>query len=101
MIEAKDQTDPIGYEPIAKLRVQLQRRPGFVLGVVFSREGFTLPAKQLARMTVPHSVLLWEGSELTAILSGRFNGGMRDALRLKVRYAIEHAFPDGNVAPRD
>lgn len=103
VIEAKDLTEPgrsrANYEPIAKLRAQLQRRPGFVIGIVFSRDGFTRPAKHLTRMSLPHSILLWEGTELSAVLGGRFSGGMRDALRLKLRYIVEQAIPDFYVSP--
>jgi hypothetical protein len=94
LIEAKDEREPINYEPIAKLRAQLQRRPGFVIGMVFSMSGFTMPAKQLARMTIPQSVLLWEGAEIESILSGASLRSIREALVLMARHAVEHALPD-------
>jgi hypothetical protein len=97
MVEVKDQAELVSYEPIAKLRAQIQRRPGLVIGVVLSRSGFTQPAKDLTRMSTPLSVLLWDGAELEEILRGVLSGGMRQALRLKLRHAVEQALPDFNT----
>lgn len=104
LVESKDWNASEGtglnrmnFEPIAKLRVQLQRRPSFVLGLVFSMSGFTHEAKQLLTMMLPQSILLWEGSEIDTIVNGQYPGGMRSALRAKVRYAVEQALPDFNI----
>lgn len=104
LVESKDWSASEGmgpnrmnFEPIAKLRVQLQRRPTFVLGLVFSMSGFTHEAKQLLTMMLPQSILLWEGSEIDAIVNGQYSGGMRSALKAKVRYAVEQALPDLNI----
>jgi len=64
LIECKDQSTSSNIEPIAKLRNHLLRRPGTVIGVVFSRQGFTDPAVTLARFTAPQTILLWTGEEV-------------------------------------
>ena len=61
IVECKDEAERISFEPIAKMRNQLLRRPGGIAGVVFSRSGFTPPAVRLAHFCSPQSVLLWDG----------------------------------------
>jgi|GEM_PF-1139484 hypothetical protein len=114
LVEAKDRNEPANFEPIAKLRAQLQRRPSFVIGMVFSRRGFTPPAKSLTRMATPQNVLLWEGAELEHLLernlqawrrrrrmaSGKARRALavpdtlRQGLRRKVSYLVQEAIPD-------
>ena len=95
LIETKDLQDGarLNVEPIAKMRNQLLRRPPATVGLIFSRSGFTGPAKTLARFTLSETILLWEREE--------FGVGLREArllegLRLKLRHAAEHAVPDYN-----
>jgi Restriction endonuclease len=65
LVESKDFTDMlVGGDSIAKLRNQLLRRPGNVLGMVFSRTGFTSPARKQSYFALPQTILLWEGEEL-------------------------------------
>jgi hypothetical protein len=94
LIEAKDTRDDINIQPIAKMRNQLLRRPSSTVGVVFSRSGFTEAAKVLTRYTMPHTVLLWEGSEFAVALEG---GTLCASLAAKFRYAVEHGLPDYNI----
>ena len=68
LFEAKDQREEVNVEPLIKLRDKLLRRPPVVLGVVFSKTGFTAPATILAKYLIPQRVLLWEGRELTRAL---------------------------------
>lgn len=94
LIECKDQSTSSNIEPIAKLRNQLLRRPGTVIGVVFSRQGFTDPAATLARFTAPQTILLWTGEEVEFALR---RGYMRSGLLSKYRVCIERGLPDYNI----
>ena len=94
LVESKDYSDPINVEPIAKLRNQLSRRPMGTLGLVFSREGFTEPAKILARMMQPLNILVWEYAELEQSLA---SSTMRQALTTKFKYAVELGIPDYDI----
>jgi hypothetical protein len=91
LIEAKDVAEPVNVEPIAKLRNQLARRPSSAVGVVFSRTGFTAPAKTLTRFVAPQTILLWHGDELAKSLSTK---RMTSGLLTKYHYAIESGVPD-------
>jgi hypothetical protein len=94
LVESKDQIDKISIEPIAKMRNQLLRRPGPVIGSIFSRSGFTDPAATLARFTAPQTILLWDGEELGLALEKKW---MRRALVAKYRACIEHGLRDYNI----
>ena len=93
MVESKDQ-DTVDVEPLAKLRSQLFRRPAGVIGVVFCRGRFTLPAAALAGQFAPQSVLLWNGNELDAALRAR---RMTVGLTAKYRAAVELGICDFNL----
>ncbi len=77
LIESKDWKEYVGIEPIAKLRNQLLRRPGTVIGSIFSRGGFTNPARTLAQFLAPQTILLWNGDEILYALE---NLKMREGL---------------------
>src|SRR5579862_5855854 len=94
LVEAKDYGDDIAIAPIAKLRNQLLRRPSSVIGLVFSRSGFTDAAKTLSRYTFPQTVLLWEGEEISHALPRR---EMCKGLKAKYRYAAEKGLSDYNL----
>jgi hypothetical protein len=94
LIEAKDYSDPVNIEPVAKLRNQLIRRPAGTMGLIFARSGFTEPAKILTRMISPLNILLWEFGELEQALD---NETMRQALKTKYLYAVEYAMPDYDI----
>jgi hypothetical protein len=85
LASVKDEVEPINIEPIAKLRNQLLRRPWGVVGLMFSRSGFTPPAVQEAALTANPPVLLWAGDEIAATLRA---GTMVQALEMKYRYAV-------------
>ena len=91
LVEAKEEIVPKNIEPVAKLRGQLLRRPAAAVGVIFSKSGFTLPAKILTRFTFPQTILLWERKEITPALEKQ---KMRIGLHRKFRYAIENGLPD-------
>jgi len=98
LVECKDSSEKVNIEPIAKLRNQLLRRPGAVIGTVFSRGGFTEPAITLAQFVSPQTILLWIGEEIEYALQKRY---MRKGLVAKYRYCIEHGLPNYNIRIED
>ena len=54
----------VNFEPIAKLRNQLMRRPSATIGSIFSSGGFTDPAQTLINFTFPQTILTWTGAEI-------------------------------------
>ena len=94
LVESKDYQRPVNIEPVAKLRNQLSRRPAGSLGLLFSRNGFTEPARLLTQFLAPQTILLWDGAEVQFALE---HERMSEGLRLKYRYAVEHAVPDHNL----
>lgn len=94
LVECKDTGKPINVEPIAKLWTLLHRRPPGVVGLIFSRSGYTAPALTLTHTLVPRSILLWSGEEVAHVLE-RENAA--EALALKYRHCVEHAVADYDV----
>ncbi len=86
LIESKDQNRPKDIEPIAKLRLRLERRPPDTMGLIFSSAGFTTAAEVFAQFASPMNVLLWDGNDFEYAL---MYGKMTDALAYKMKYAIE------------
>jgi hypothetical protein len=94
LVEAKDYQGTINFEPAAKMRSQLMRRPPATIGLIFARSGFTKPMKELMRLMSPLQILLWEIQELEYSLDKQL---MCDALQLKYRHAVEHGVPDYTI----
>ncbi len=101
LIECKDKgTDKDGkivranVEPIAKLRNQLLRRPGTVIGIVFSRSGFTDPASLLARFAAPQIILLWGGDEVEIALGKKC---FLKGLTAKYRACVTKGIPNYHI----
>ena len=94
LIECKDWEGKINIEPMAKLRNQLLRRPSQTTGVVFSRFGFTDPALTLAKFTLPQTILLWTGEEISFAIERKY---MCNGLLAKYRRCIEEGIPDYNI----
>jgi len=94
LIECKDHKTRVNFEPIAKLRNQLLRRPSGVIGSFFSVSGFTDPAVTLARFTAPQTILLWNGDELEYALQKQH---IIEGLIAKYRYCVEHGLPNYNI----
>jgi hypothetical protein len=95
LVESKHfQTIPTNFEPIAKLRNQLLRRPAATIGMVFSFSGFTAPALLLAEFVAPQTILLWNGNEISFALERQI---FRASLIKKYRYAIEHGMSYLNI----
>jgi hypothetical protein len=100
LVESKDFAEGIkvNIAPIAKIRNQLLRRPAGVVGLVFSRTGFTLPARNLSCFSSPQAILLWNGEEIKYALDNEI---IRELLMLKYRIYVEDGLPDYNVRERD
>ncbi|OCQ88824.1 hypothetical protein BCD64_03500 [Nostoc sp. MBR 210] len=100
LVESKDFADGVNVDiaPIAKLRSQLLRRPGGTLGLVFSRTGFTDPARYLSYFSSPQTVLLWNGEEVKYALEKE---AICEFLTLKYRGCVEDGLPDYDVRERD
>lgn len=96
LVETKNEAGPVNVDPLAKLRNQLQRRPGGTVGVVFSMRGFTTAAQMLAGFMAPTTVLLWSGAEINLALESRQKHPFSRGLRWKLRIAVEEgtAFAD-------
>jgi len=91
LVESKHYNKRINIEPIAKLRNQLARRPSTAIGLVFSYNGFTEPARLLTRYLAPQTILLWDLNDIDYALKNR---QMIVGLNAKFRYAVEHGVPD-------
>ncbi len=100
LIESKDFGDGnnVTIGPIAKLRNQLLRRPSGTVGVVFSRTGFTDPARILTHFALPQAIMLWSGPEIEYAIAQE---SMCELLELKFRICVEHGLPDYDVRERD
>ncbi len=94
LVETKDQNKKVNFEPIAKLRSQLLRRPAATIGLIFSYSGFTASALTLAPFTAPQTILLWSGEEVAFALENNF---LRRGLIAKYRMAIERCLPQYNI----
>jgi hypothetical protein len=100
LLESKDLADKVNVDiaPIAKLRNQLLRRPASTIGLVFSRTGFTDPARHLSYFSLPQTILLWSGEEIKYALERE---SICELLLLKYRVCIEDGLPDYDVRERD
>lgn len=94
LVEVKDEADNLAIAPVAKMRNQLMRRPGGVIGLVFSRLGFTRPAQVLARYTLPQAVLLWGGDEVEFALE---NENLAELTEKKFRRCVDLGLPYVNI----
>jgi hypothetical protein len=96
IIECKDyqRSGRVSFEPIAKLRNQLLRRPAPTIGCLFSTTEYTEPAVTLAGFVAPQTILLWEGAEIDYLIK---LGDICKALELKYRAYVEEGEPKFNV----
>jgi hypothetical protein len=98
VVESKDLSNgSVDVAPVAKIRNQLQRRPGNVLGVIFSRTGFTNPARKQSYFAFPQTILLWEGEELEYALEQE---SICHALIQKYRFCVEEGCTDYSTVER-
>jgi Restriction endonuclease len=94
LMECKDYDKSVNFEPIAKLRQQLARRPPATIGCCFALNGFTEEAVLLAQRNSPQNVLLWHGDEIEFALGKK---KLRQGLIAKYRHSVEHALPDFKI----
>jgi hypothetical protein len=96
LVESKDFANKVNVDiaPIAKLRNQLLRRPASTIGLVFSRTGFTDPARHLSYFSLPQTILLWSGDEIEYALEQE---SICNLLVLKYRGCVEDGLPDFDV----
>jgi hypothetical protein len=85
IIETKDHADSIGFEPVAKLALQLQRRPGAAVGLLFSSSKLSMSVLEAVKVHPLRNLLLWQGADIDLA----FQHGLRAALRIKWRMAVE------------
>lgn len=97
LVESKDLSENVAIGPIAKLRNQLLRRPAGTVGLMFSRTGFTDPARFLAHFALPQAILLWSGGEIEYALAQERMG---EFLMMKYRTCVEDGLPDYDVRER-
>jgi hypothetical protein len=98
VVESKDLgKGSVDVAPIAKIRNQLLRRPGNAIGIVFSRTGFTNPARKQSYFAMPQTILLWEGEELEYALEQE---SICQALIQKYRFCVEEGFTDYSTVER-
>ncbi|MGI8430253.1 MAG: hypothetical protein ACR2OB_13365 [Solirubrobacteraceae bacterium] len=98
LVESKDLSENVAIGPIAKLRNQLLRRPAGAVGLVFSRMGFTDPARFLAHFALPQAILLWSGGEMQYALARERMG---EFLMMKYRICVEDGLPFYDVRESD
>jgi hypothetical protein len=86
LIECKDnEKKRIDFEPIAKLRSQLMRRPSSTIASIFSMTGFTEPAMMLLNFIYPQTILAWEADEIEFCLQNKsFSKGLTEKYRKTV-----------------
>ena len=97
LVECKHWEEPVDFSPIAKFKVRVDRRPAAAIGLLFSVEGFTAPALRESYAQPLRNVLLWNGTDVSLAL----RGGMRAALRVKWRKAVEEAQMDYELKAED
>ncbi|THJ46357.1 hypothetical protein E9536_39790 [Burkholderia sp. LS-044] len=102
MIECKDYSDVkkktkinVNFEPVAKLRNQLARRPSGIIGCIFSSGGYTEPAQTLMNFTKPETILCWSGSDIGHCIRKK---NFVDALHIKYQKCVEQGIHDFDVA---
>ncbi len=95
LVECKDYSDNVGPDAVAKLRNQLLRRPGRVVGAIFCRRGYTDAAVALARFAAPASIVLWTGDDIRHALDRE---AIRGSFVQKYRYLVERGVPIYNTA---
>lgn len=84
----------VNFEPIAKMRSQLMRRPSSTIGSIFSSGGFTEATITLANFIFPQTILLWNGEEIEYCLKKR---KFCQALTTKYRKCIEFGMHDYDI----
>lgn len=96
VVECKDVSKPVNFDPIAKLRNRLVMRPAQTIGCFFSMGGFTEPAKILAEHLPPQTILLWEQNDIDICLKNEY---FCSGLKLKFQECVKSGTPDFRLNP--
>jgi hypothetical protein len=93
LIQSKLQADPIPFEPIARLYLQVGRRPEGTMGLFFARV-YSEAAEALVRELRPIRVLLFRAEEIDRALTREPPLDILEMVRRKWRMAVEEGRPD-------
>jgi hypothetical protein len=94
LIECKDK-DSVDVVTIAKLRNQLERRPGTTFGCVFTTGSFTDEALTITDFSVPHRILLWDELDIERSLKKKnFGAILLEKYRLLCKYGFTDHSPN-------
>jgi hypothetical protein len=93
LIQSKLQADPIPFEPIARLHLQVGRRPERTIGLFFARE-YSRAAEELLKELRPIRVLLFSAVEINWALTREPPLDMLEIVRRKWWLALEFGRPD-------
>lgn len=94
IIECKNQIESVDFEPIAKLRSRLQRRPSNTIGSIFTTSSFTKPAIILNQFLHPQTILMWEKEEIFHALEQDY---LIDGLKIKYKNCIKFGLSNYNL----
>jgi len=88
------------WDGLRSLWNQIENRhtPNWDSGLVFSRTGFTDPARHLSYFSLPQTILLWNGEEIKYALEKEI---ICELLTLKYRVCVEDGLPDYDVRERE
>ena len=92
LIQSKLQADPIPFEPIARLYLQVGRRPEGTIGLFFA-PNYSEAAKELVNELRPIRVLLFRTIEINRGLTREPPLDMLEMIRRKWRLAVEEGRP--------
>jgi hypothetical protein len=93
LIECKDK-DSVDIVAIAKLRNQLERRPGTTFGCVFTTGSFTDEALIITDFSAPHRILLWDELDIERCLKNKNFGAV---LLEKYRHLCKYGLTDHSL----
>lgn len=94
LIQSKLQADPVPFEPIARLHLQVGRRTEGTLGLFFARN-YSDAAVELAKELRPIRVLLFRVAEIHRGLTQEPPHDILNLVRRKWRMAVEEGRPEG------
>jgi hypothetical protein len=93
LIQSKLEADPTSFDPIARLYLQVGRRPEGTVRIFFS-QAYTRAAEELVKELRPIRVLLFRTDEIDWALTRPRPLDMLEMVRRKWRAALELGIPD-------
>jgi hypothetical protein len=97
LIQSKLQAEPIPFEPIARLYLQVGRRPEGAMGLFFARM-YSDAAEELVKELRPIRVLLLRIEEIDWALTREPSLDMLELVRRKWCLAVEEGRPDASLS---